>query len=135
MTDEQRNVIKQLRQQGLGYKRIARALGVSRDTVRGYCRNHGLNNCGSCQREDKKRIQRNTGRFREKKCAYCGKAFMPRVRQQQKYCSRYCYIHDRFYRQEDLVRITGSLKNGEPVADIPEWIRELMNDNDTQYRN
>lgn len=61
MTDEQRNIIIKLRQQGLGYKRIAKALGVSRDTVRGYCRNHGLNNCapihlGNCQHGDKKRI-------------------------------------------------------------------------------
>ncbi|MFP7442928.1 RNA polymerase subunit sigma-70 [Bacillus infantis] len=43
MNDEQRKQIKILRYQGLGYKKIAESMGLSRDVVRGYCKRHGLN--------------------------------------------------------------------------------------------
>ena len=38
MNDEQRQRIKILRFQGLGYKQIAKETGLSRDSVRGYCK-------------------------------------------------------------------------------------------------
>ena len=31
-----------MRQQGIGYKQIANEIRLSRDSVRGYCRKHGL---------------------------------------------------------------------------------------------
>ena len=43
MTDEQKQKIKLLRYQRWGYDRIANSLGVSRDSVRGYCKRNGLN--------------------------------------------------------------------------------------------
>jgi DNA-binding CsgD family transcriptional regulator len=46
MTDEQKEKIKQMRQQGIGYKQIANEIGLSRDSVRGYCRKHGLDGFG-----------------------------------------------------------------------------------------
>ncbi|GFP75524.1 hypothetical protein [Clostridium fungisolvens] len=42
MTDEQSEKIKQMRQQGIGYKQISNVTGLSRDSVRGYFRRHGL---------------------------------------------------------------------------------------------
>ncbi|WP_373897769.1 hypothetical protein ACER0A_011015 [Haloimpatiens sp. FM7315] len=35
-----------MRQQGIGYKQIANGIGLSRDSVRGYCRRHGLDGFG-----------------------------------------------------------------------------------------
>jgi len=46
MTDEQRQKIKMLRYQGFGYKKIADEVGLSRDSVRGYCLRNGLGGCG-----------------------------------------------------------------------------------------
>ena len=43
MNDEQRNQIRILRYQGLGYMKIGETLGLSRDIIRGYCKRHGLN--------------------------------------------------------------------------------------------
>lgn len=38
MTEEQKKKIIELRKLGLGYKKIAKHLGITRDSVRGYCR-------------------------------------------------------------------------------------------------
>ncbi|WP_236006247.1 sigma-70 region 4 domain-containing protein [Paradesulfitobacterium ferrireducens] len=46
MTDDQRQKIKMLRYQGFGYKKIADEVGLSRDSVRGYCLRNGLGGCG-----------------------------------------------------------------------------------------
>ena len=42
MTEEQKLQIRLLRGQGIGYKQIGDVIGVTRDCVRSYCRNHGL---------------------------------------------------------------------------------------------
>ena len=42
MTNEQRMKITDLRHQGYGYTAIANAVGLSKDSVKAYCRNHGL---------------------------------------------------------------------------------------------
>ena len=42
MTNEQRMKIADLRHQGYGYTAIANAVGLSKDSVKAYCRNHGL---------------------------------------------------------------------------------------------
>ena len=42
MTDFQAKQIRELRLRGAGYKSIASAVGLSRDTVRNYCKSHGL---------------------------------------------------------------------------------------------
>ena len=35
-----------MRQQGVGYNHIANEVGLSRDSVRGYCKRHGLDGFG-----------------------------------------------------------------------------------------
>jgi DNA invertase Pin-like site-specific DNA recombinase len=47
MTNEQRQQIKMLRYQGVGYTKIAKAIGLSRDSVRNYCTREGLNGYAS----------------------------------------------------------------------------------------
>ena len=42
MTDEQRKQITELRQKGIGYVAVAKRMGLSRDTVRSFCRRNGL---------------------------------------------------------------------------------------------
>lgn len=42
MTNEQRTKITNLRRQGVGYTTIANAVGLSKDSVKAYCRKHGL---------------------------------------------------------------------------------------------
>ena len=42
MTNEQRERITALRHQGQGYATIANAVGLSKDSVKAFCRNHGL---------------------------------------------------------------------------------------------
>lgn len=48
MTDRQRRQIEHLRREGMGYKVIANATDLSRDSVRQYCRLHGLAGYGRC---------------------------------------------------------------------------------------
>ena len=42
MTNQQREKITELRGQGLGYTAIANAVGLSKDSVKAYCRSHHL---------------------------------------------------------------------------------------------
>ena len=42
MTDEQKRQVVSLRQEGSGYTSIANKLGISRDTVKSFCRRNGL---------------------------------------------------------------------------------------------
>jgi len=42
MTEEQRQQIKVLRYKGFGYEKIAKSIGLSRDSVRCYCVRNGL---------------------------------------------------------------------------------------------
>lgn len=42
MNTEEKERIKELRLKGIGYKSIASITGLSRDSVRGFCRRNGL---------------------------------------------------------------------------------------------
>ena len=45
MTDLQKEQIKTLRLQGIGYVKIGEMLGISDNTVRSFCRRNGLGRC------------------------------------------------------------------------------------------
>ena len=47
MTDEQRRQIRKMRKDGLGYKKIAKALKMHRDSVRDFCQRNGINGLAS----------------------------------------------------------------------------------------
>lgn len=52
MTDEEKRKVVSLRREGCGYTAIAKSLGISRDTVRSFCRRNGLlGNMGKEQEE------------------------------------------------------------------------------------
>ncbi len=42
MTDEQKTKIISLRREGLGYTAVAKRIGISKDTVKSFCRRNGL---------------------------------------------------------------------------------------------
>ena len=44
--------------------------------------------------------QKETAQYRLK-CTYCGKEFISYGNKNRKYCSHYCYIHDRFWKKEE----------------------------------
>lgn len=48
MNDRQRRKIERMRREGVGYKAIARETKLTRDSVRQYCRLHGLAGYGRC---------------------------------------------------------------------------------------
>ena len=79
MTSEQKEKIIHLRRQDLGYADIGRELGISKDTVKSFCRRNGLMVLGSKTVDDKDR------------CRECGK---PIVQQEKKkkliFCCKSC---------------------------------------------
>jgi len=109
--------ILRLRKQGVGFRKIAKRLGVSRDKVRSVCRKHDLGgflgakekvpkpdkvyicrNCGSLITERKKKHcsdfcrrewnKKNPATY-EGFCLFCGKQFISTYKK-QKYCSVTC---------------------------------------------
>ncbi|AVP55283.1 hypothetical protein K144313037_17600 [Clostridium tetani] len=163
MTDEQKERIKHMRQQGIGYKKIANEIGLSRDSVRGYCRRNGLDGLGEeiamqhkilmqeefiyvlCLQCGKEIKQNATGRKRkycsmeckrvwdkahrkafDLECAYCVKKFKSLGIKHLKYCSRDCYIKDRFWRKEDAQEIANKILEFKKVNKLPKWLKELL---------
>ena len=105
MTDFQAKQIRELRLRGAGYKSIASAVGLSRDTVRNYCKSHGLDGYASALVLNvKEQMESGTA------CLCCGKELIqPSTGRKRKfcsdkcrrYCSHECYVRDRFWRKEE----------------------------------
>ncbi|WP_075979942.1 RNA polymerase subunit sigma-24 [Bacillus massilinigeriensis] len=91
MNDEQRSQIRIMRYEGIGYKRIGDALGLSRDIIRGYCKRHGLDGRATelvvNKDEDEKFKQKITHVY----CLTCGSKLEQKVMgKKRKYCSIEC---------------------------------------------
>jgi endogenous inhibitor of DNA gyrase (YacG/DUF329 family) len=101
MTDEQRQKIKILRYQGFGYKKIANDVGLSRDSVRGYCRRNGLDGCGTELVAEYHKVMKEE--FISILCLNCGSEIkQTSLGRKKKYCSMSCKqewerIHRRSY--------------------------------------
>ena len=66
MTEEQKLQIRKLRQQGLGYQANGKMVNLTRDSVRSYCKNHGLQGVRlAVKMKTKERIKNGEA------CAYC----------------------------------------------------------------
>lgn len=126
MTASQMEQIKDMRLQGDGYLKIAQTLGLSRDTVRSFCRRNDLNDntkkkgsyCQHCGKPMKIIPKRKPKKFCSDACratwwnnhpecvtrkaiydfvcATCGRSFTAYGNQKRKYCCHKCYIADRF---------------------------------------
>ncbi len=127
---DEKNRIKQLREEGLGYKKIASEMGISVNTVKSYCRNNNLTSshilsktfCKECGKEIKQKqkckkrvfcsdeckrnwwnhhkIQVRKTILEEHICLCCNKPFMAYPGENRKYCSHDCYIKGRFGQDE-----------------------------------
>ena len=114
--------IKELRQKGCGYKKIASDLNLPQSTVKSFLKrtetqtDTGITTCLYCGKptiqiphkrqkkycSDKCRLAwwkehksgANNKSEAECRCSYCGKPFMSYPSKKRKYCSRNCYISD-----------------------------------------
>ena len=119
MKTEIRNRIKQMNNEGIGYKRIAKELDITLSTVRYACSklsdedllNSNCQNCGlqikSTKGKKKKRFcsdkcrwmwwnkhhnEVNKKAYYTQQCKYCGKEFSSYGNSKRIYCSHDCYI-------------------------------------------
>jgi hypothetical protein len=125
MTNEQQEYISALRQQGYGYIRIGRLLGISDNTVRSFCRRNerGENTkaavftCKQCGKQIKAITRRKPKKFCSDSCRvswwnshlecvnrkaiyhfncqHCSNPFSAYGNRSRKYCSHACYIAER----------------------------------------
>lgn len=131
MTDQQKEQIRTLRLQGIGYVKIGETLGISDNTVRSFCRRNGLGDtakntvsCKQCGKPIKIISKRKPRIFcsdscrtawwnshqdcvhrkavYEYTCAHCGKQFTAYGNAGRKYCSHACYIAHRFGGEYDV---------------------------------
>ena len=124
MNQEIKTKIKRLREDGLGYGKIAEALNISKSSVSAFCQRNGLDKegnrpnrckyCGKiiirdsktqnkvfCSLDCKRRYwnehkdKLNKKTYHEKSCLYCHKTFSVYGKPNQKYCSFSCYLKAR----------------------------------------
>lgn len=82
MTKEDIVQLSELRKQGYGYSRISKVMGISENTIKAYCRRHGLGG-----------VQKHIANFStyEKTCQCCGKGIvLIEGRKEKKFCSNQC---------------------------------------------
>ncbi|HEP1452792.1 RNA polymerase subunit sigma-70 [Streptococcus pyogenes] len=131
MNVEEKNLIRELREKALGYKRISGELGISVNTIKSFCRNHKLTRehivrtiyCKECGKEliqkehTKKKIfcsdackrkwwnghrkSLSKTTMEEYICLNCHKKFKAYVAEHRKYCCHSCYIKARFQGGDD----------------------------------
>ena len=122
MTRKQKTQLLQLREEGLGYVKIGKILGVSKDTVRSFCRRNEPGACKETCKQCGKALRAFPGRKPRKFCSdrcrqkwwnahldevkrkaiysftcqNCGKPFTAYGNKARKYCSHACYIAKRY---------------------------------------
>lgn len=86
MTEFQATQIENLRKQGVGYRSIGTIVGLSRDIVRNYCKNKGLDGYAN---DLKVNIQEQMSQG--KACWSCGRKIdQPHTGRRRKFCSETC---------------------------------------------
>ncbi len=86
MTEFEKEQIYDLRLKGVGYKAIAAVLGLSRDSVRGYCKRNGLDG-------DSEVVALNVEEQKKRHllCTCCGKPIKQKDKgRTRKFCSEEC---------------------------------------------
>lgn len=126
MTVTEKEKIRYLRGEGLGYKAIASRLGLTVDTVKGFCKRSGLNGVAAekadntCRQCGAPLVKSGARRkkfcsdqcrsawwsahaylynYKEedtRACAYCGRVFNSFPSKSRKYCGHACYIKARY---------------------------------------
>jgi len=86
LTDNQRKQIFNLRALGIGYKTIADKIGLSKDTIKSFCKRNNINGPGEI-------VKLNFQVMQDKKtaCPCCGKNFnIKSVGRPKRFCSEEC---------------------------------------------
>lgn len=126
MTNEQKEQVKQLRLLGHGYMKISQKLGISINTIRSYCRRIDMDGCLSNNQVRCKQCGRAIKVIPKQKprifcsdacrtlwwnshpeevnrkanysfvCPNCGETFTAYGNAHRKYCSRACYVAERY---------------------------------------
>ena len=122
MTENDKNQILKLKEQGLGYKKISSLLGISLGSVKSvirrndrtenvhYCKNchkpisdipgkkHKVYCCDACRMKwwNSHKAQVNKKANYMLTCIHCGKQFISYGNKERKYCSHECYIAHRY---------------------------------------
>lgn len=124
MTSIQRNLLRELRRSGRSYGQIAQALNIPENTVKSFCRREGIlvvpdpaDRCPRCGKTmphgtqgTRRRFCSDTCRFSwnfahrvlgeenavSKRCTCCDQPFFSYPSSDRKYCSRACYVRNRF---------------------------------------
>ena len=119
MTENQKAKITQLRKAGYGYGKIAKTLDISLNTVKSFCRRKNIGTnvstrspvtlsgeitcCENCGCEKCRNAWWNSHldivkrkAIYELRCQHCEKIFHSYGEKRRKYCSRNCYIAERF---------------------------------------
>lgn len=121
MMDNQKHLIDKMRLDGDGYLKIAKAIGVSENTVKSYCRRQKNTDkkgaqayCAECgkpidtSKRSGRRFCSDSCRIKwwnkhpkaempyTAHCACCGKEIHMRRKNERKYCSHRCYITARY---------------------------------------
>lgn len=132
MTEEQKWAVNLYRSKNLGYKKISELTGISVNTIKSHCRKKGRNCADTFCLQCHKPVIQIQGRklkkfcsdrcrmiwwnehpdlvnrkaFYDFKCQTCGKRFKAYGNTHRKYCSRDCYLKDRYGRKEHAILIT-----------------------------
>jgi DNA-binding XRE family transcriptional regulator len=77
MTNLQKNETARLRKDGMSYNKIAETLGVSKDTIKSFCRRNGLGNAAAVN---------SSGEF----CRQCGESLGESVHKTKRFCCDAC---------------------------------------------
>ena len=86
MTEQQAKQIVEMRLKGVGYKSIGTVVGLSRDIVRNYCKNHNLTGYTSALTKNVQ-MKMDSGEA----CLYCGGLITkPKTGRPKKFCSEKC---------------------------------------------
>ena len=94
MTDKQREEIRQMRLNGLGYKIIAKMIGSKEKNVYAYCKAHGLAGSAEIVKLNYPIWCRQNSR-----CPVCGtKVTQPEIGRRKRFCSGRC--RTRYYRMK-----------------------------------
>lgn len=114
MTDIQKSQILSLRNSGHGYTDIAVRLGISKDTIKSFCRRNGVAGIRAAKQAEKQKPRRfcsdqcrqawwnaHPEMVKQKAvysyvCPTCGKPFTAYGNSHRKYCSHQCYVQARF---------------------------------------
>ena len=115
------------RKAGLGYKKIASILNISKNSVASFCKRKDVEfvcsnevsyckECGLPFNIDKKHLNkrfcslscknrwwnknRNTDNFKAFTCTVCGASFSAPINTKRKYCSHACYIKSRYHKED-----------------------------------